>query len=440
MPPPRTIAVHLASGVPAEVAGAISAGADLRLVSDREAEVWVAPAHRPLPPWPAHVAVLAVGEGAERWGLNPPDLVLSAEQLTADARRALLRAWAHRLAFRPTAADRCEDWLEGVLRVLGADVAAWLDRTGATVAGAGEGCTWSTAPAGAPWLETGPAARAKLGAGSGVEGAAALPIEGRERGVLVVAVRSEGSAFVRSCPAPLHEIALAASNVALAAELEANTVRTRWLEGLLRGALSIASHDLRNAQFGLQIGVRLLGRYPEAASTVNNLKGSVEEPIKTVQRMVSGARELLDGPPPSGAGPTPLREAWAHVLEQVTGKFPNPVLDEGAPEVALALGGNTFEALALTLLRNALPHGPIQVRWQTTDRQVRLMVRNPGTLPFRDLARLSPFEHRGPSGTGLGLCVARAAASAAGVELQLQQEGEEVVAELLLPRAATDAA
>jgi hypothetical protein len=439
MSPHRPIAVHLVGGTPDEIAGAISARTDLRLAPDREAEVWLAPAHRPLASWPAQVAVLAVGGSAEAWGLTPPDLSVSPEQFAADARGALERAIARRLAFRPAIADRCEDWLEGIRQALGADVAAWHDRTGTTVAGEGEHCAFGTAVSGAPWLETGPAARAKLGGRSGVEGAAALPIEARERGVLIVAVRSEGPAFVRSCGGPLREIALAASNVGMVAELESTTARTRWLEGLLRGALSIASHDLRNAQFGLQIGVRLLGRYPEATPTVGNLRGSVEEPLKTVQRMVGGVRELLDGPQPAGTGPTPLREAWARVLEQITGKFSHPVIDGGAPDLELAVGSTTFETLAYTLVRNAVPHGPVQVEWQTTDTQVRMAVRNPGTLPFRELARLTPFEHRAAGGAGLGLCVARAAAQAAGIGLRLQQENEHVLAELLLPRAVASA-
>ena len=97
-----------------------------------------------------------------------------------------------------------------------------------------------------------------------------------------------------------------------------------------------------------------------------------------------------------------------------------------------------LEKLLAVLLSNAVLHskGPVTVSAGVEGDTVTIEVRNEGTLPFEDLRRVGPFEHRSNRSLGAGLWSAlRLVEKVRGVALDLGSDARGVKAVLRLPLA-----
>lgn len=397
------------------------------------ADVVVAPGSK-RPPRVRREAVVRVGAAGPGWDEVPVDLAVTAEELGRDATGLVQRARLRRLALRPHPEDPDAD-------VLGAISA--LTRADARIVRAGD----------APAL--GPVVRATRG--GTVTASSADEITARfgdlgldalvaralgpsdDDGALVITVPRDGAVWLAREEATLRGALEAMALRRAEQRVRAVEARAEETASLLRRLLSVGGHDLSNLLFAAHLAVAAVQRQVGLTPPVEKLARSITGAVKLVRRVVDTGTEILDGGPPTD-GVSDLPSVFARVRDQVVHDHPGRVVDGAVPELEVAVSDVVLEKLLTVVLSNAALHsrGPVTVRGRLEDDGVTVEVRNEGKLPFDDLRRLRPFEHRSNRSLGAGLWTARRwVDELPGVELTVGSDADGVTAVLRLPIAAS---
>lgn len=447
MPQSRPLRVWGAPGVPDAVGTALQAAQGLVVVAAAVAEVAVAAADAPPPALPPDgPALVALGDprtADSRWLEVEVDTWSTTAAFVHAPERVARRAAAARRVGKGRGDDELA-WLDAVRTVTSADgaAAAWPDEIvagGDGEAGLAASLAAVTAVARAGWVvvPSAGALRERFGVELPVDGVVGVPIGARTAdGVLLVWVRTGGSAWVREAVPSVRAVAAAAHAGALERRLAAAETSRRGLDRLTRRLLSVVGHDLRNPLFAVQLAVKVLEREHGRTETIATLHRATGTATQLVRRLVDAGRQVLDVPsaPPPG-GVSDLREALDRSSAEVGRLRPDvPRPDtSSAPRVAVAMEPSTLERVLTAVLDNAVVHGTgATVRVDLADGRARIEVRNVGRLPFSDLDRLEPFEHRANGGLGVGLYCARRLAAACGATLEVRPEGDYVLARLVV--------
>jgi signal transduction histidine kinase len=403
------------------------------------ADVVVAQGDR-APPRIAGEAVVRVGEAtADGWSEVPVEVAVSAEEFHRDGAAVAVRARTRRLALRPRVSDDPAAWLDAVRVLVGADHVRVIgpDDPAPSLARLVRATRAGT-------VAVASAAELADRFGPGLAGTDALYARAlgprEEDGVLLIGVADHGATW-------LARTASLAGAVLEAAVLRRAEQRIREVEhraeetaGMVCRLLGIAGHDLSNLLFAANLGVATVQR-KEPSPVVDNIGRTIAGVVELLRRTIDTGTELLGDTPPA-PGTAELRSVFVRVRDELGRRHPERLLGGTVPEVEVAVSEAVLERLLIPVLSNAILHadgpGEVTVGGSVVGDAVVVEVRNPGHLPFADLERLAPFEHRSKGYLGTGLWAARRLASAmSGVTLSVSPEvtpqGEGVKAVLRLP-------
>lgn len=204
---------------------------------------------------------------------------------------------------------------------------------------------------------------------------------------------------------------------------------------VLRRLFGVAGHDLTNLLFAAHLGVATVQRQVGATPAIDKLGRSVSGAVHLVRRIVDLGTEVLAAGPP-GPGRCDVQVVLGRVREELAQDHPTRELRGDVPKVEVAVSDLAVERLLHALLSNAILHSTarVAIRGEVVGAGLTIEITNPGRLPFDDLDRIIPFEHRSERGLGAGLWIARRLADALpGVVLRVAQDGGSVKAVLGLP-------
>ncbi|MFM2091860.1 MAG: hypothetical protein RLZZ127_2349 [Planctomycetota bacterium] len=195
-----------------------------------------------------------------------------------------------------------------------------------------------------------------------------------------------------------------------------------------RVAAAVA-HEVRNP-------LHTLGMQIEDLRADGKLTGDEGERIGRSLRRIAAAVDqvyALATPAEPGDG----RSVVATVAGEVAGRHPGAEVDPIDPGIAVACPPEALRIVLDNLVRNAIAAAGTAAIAAVPSDPLLIVVRNPGRLPeLPDDRDEALAVSRTPGGLGLGLFVARQLASRSGGDLTLVQNGDQVEARLLLPRAA----
>lgn len=170
-----------------------------------------------------------------------------------------------------------------------------------------------------------------------------------------------------------------------------------------------AAHELRNPLAAISIAIGELDREIHT-------KGAMQEllpEIHSVKQAVSRCQGIIDGLSANAgvvSGEPLVSTTIKTILEQVQNQLPEPALfsintPQYLLEPPLTIFASSLVQALLSLVRNGLAYGPVEVEIQRDDRMVRFSVRDQGPgIPANVLPRLGePFFTTKPSGEGMGL-------------------------------------
>jgi signal transduction histidine kinase len=204
--------------------------------------------------------------------------------------------------------------------------------------------------------------------------------------------------------------------------------RAQRFVALGRVAAAVA-HEVRNP-------LHTLGMQIEDLRADGKLTGDEGERIGRSLRRIAAAVDqvyALATPAEPGEG----RSVVATVAGEVAGRHAGTVVDPVDPGIAVACPPEALRIVLDNLVRNAIAAAGTATIAAVPSDPVLIVVRNPGRLPeLPDDRDEALAVSRTPGGLGLGLFVARQLAGRSGGELALVQNGDQVEARLLLPRAA----
>lgn len=389
------------------------------------------------------VAILAVDASAVL--ATRADAACTSGELRRQALPLLRRAWRARRLARPLPEDLDAEWVAALQEHIGADEVALVRRY---------------APFGSLTLEAleqaadgldadrffllAPAARvADVFGLAHTDALLGVSIADREPTWVVARVNQGGENWLPQAFPLVRAAADARDRVLLADRLaEARTTKKHDDENI-RKLLSVTTHDLRNVFFPIQLALKVLERH---VSPTTRAFGTLSRSVATGSDLVRGLADatwVFGGEPPrrSPAVSSNLAEAWAKVLKRLRERHPSLALQTNdVPSTEVPFAEGVVESVLHTLVSNAVSHGTQASATSRVleDGSAHILIRNVGQLPFADLARIEPFQHRARGGLGLGLFVAHHLCVAQGLVLSLGQTADGwVEAHLTIPLKPT---
>jgi PAS domain S-box-containing protein len=240
---------------------------------------------------------------------------------------------------------------------------------------------------------------------------------------------------------------------ALAVETAALAEKTRTQEFQER-FLAILGHDLRNPLSSIDMGAQLLRQRaadPAAARVLDRMHASALRMSRMIEQILDLTRARLAGGLELTRAPMDLRDALAHVVEELRAAHPARSIALDCPSVTGVWDQDRIEQVFSNLVSNAVEYGdpakPVTVEGRVEGHVMTIDVHNEGQPISPELQSqiFSPFrrgdrDSRTPktSGLGLGLYISSEIVAAHGGTIEVRSSlAEGTVFRVTLPVGTT---
>jgi signal transduction histidine kinase len=311
-----------------------------------------------------------------------------------------------------------------------------------------------------PVVITAPDVLARSPFPAGTRAACAVPLLGREKKVLGVALFGSRSTHELSPEETLlariagERAARTMELAGLVDQLARSQETARRTSGFHDQVLAIVGHDLRNPLGAIVMSAALLqkkgGLAGWQAKTVDRVRSSALRMGRIIDDLLSYTRTRIGGGIPIARRPTDLGEVTRKIMEELRTAHPQATVAvslEG--DLRGEWDGDRLEQVVSNLVSNAIDHGldeqPIALALRGGQEEVEVEVANQGQMPREVLDHAFEAFHKGPeqtgrkaSGLGLGLYIAREIVRRHGGEIAICCERGATRIVTRLPRRAPE--